>query len=42
MVELERMASKIPHRAGLHVRGWTALERDAVIVDVVKQIAIFA
>ena len=28
--------------AGLHVRGRTALERDAVVVDIVKQIAIFA
>jgi hypothetical protein len=42
MVELERMGAQIPHGAGLHVGGWAALERNAVIVDVVQQITIFA
>ena len=41
-VELERVAREVADRAGLHVRRRAALERDAVVVDVVEEIAVLA
>ena len=41
-VELERVAREIADGARLHVRRGAALERDAVVVDVVEEVAVLA
>ncbi len=41
-VQLERVAGEVAHGSGLDVAGRAALERDAVVVHVVEQIAVFA
>jgi len=42
VVELERVRAEIPNGASLHVRRGATLERDAVVVDIVKQISVLA
>jgi len=42
VIELQRMAPQIFHGACLDVARRAALESDAVVIDVVKEIAIFA